>query len=236
VIDPRLGPLANNGGPTHTHALLPGSPALDAGAVITGPPQGYDQRGNPFSRMVDGTGDGVVRIDIGAYESQGVPHFSPGDYNRDGLVDACDFTIWRNTLGELPVTPFSGADGNGDGFVNEADFDVWKSHFGQGLRFTFGGSGAIAALAEPEAPVLTALPLPLAGHSAVHAGAVGRDARSAPAAAASHDDALIAWLAAQSRDEPDGDSDFDSHAVNDDRTDTDSPVEAIDTLFATLDG
>jgi CSLREA domain-containing protein len=32
LIDPRLGPLANNGGPTQTHALLPGSPALDAGS------------------------------------------------------------------------------------------------------------------------------------------------------------------------------------------------------------
>ena len=30
-IDPRLGPLADNGGPTQTHALLPGSPAIDAG-------------------------------------------------------------------------------------------------------------------------------------------------------------------------------------------------------------
>ncbi|MEM9352151.1 MAG: choice-of-anchor Q domain-containing protein [Planctomycetota bacterium] len=32
--DPKLGPLADNGGPTLTHALLPGSPALDAGAAV----------------------------------------------------------------------------------------------------------------------------------------------------------------------------------------------------------
>ena len=38
VIDPLVGPLANNGGPTLTHALLPGSPALDSGALVTGQP------------------------------------------------------------------------------------------------------------------------------------------------------------------------------------------------------
>ena len=35
--DPLLGPLQDNGGPTHTHALLPGSPAIDAGADSAAP-------------------------------------------------------------------------------------------------------------------------------------------------------------------------------------------------------
>jgi len=59
--DPRLGPLQDNGGPTFTEALLPGSPAIDAGAGC--PPT--DQRGFP---RVDGNGDGVVACDIGAFE------------------------------------------------------------------------------------------------------------------------------------------------------------------------
>src|SRR5262245_62592708 len=42
-VDPRLGPLADNGGPTPTHALLPGSPALDAGSNPLG--LSADQRG-----------------------------------------------------------------------------------------------------------------------------------------------------------------------------------------------
>jgi hypothetical protein len=42
-IDPRLGPLANNGGPTRTHALLLGSPAIDAASTPDCPPT--DQRG-----------------------------------------------------------------------------------------------------------------------------------------------------------------------------------------------
>jgi len=60
-IDPRLGPLADNGGPTQTHALLPGSPALDAGDDML---TGLDQRGRP---RLSG-----AHVDIGAYEF-GVP-------------------------------------------------------------------------------------------------------------------------------------------------------------------
>ncbi len=63
--DPRLGPLQSNGGPTRTHALLAGSPALDA-ADNTGCPA-TDQRG--IARPADGTGDGAAVCDIGAYES-----------------------------------------------------------------------------------------------------------------------------------------------------------------------
>lgn len=42
-IDPLLGPLQDNGGPTFTHALLAGSPAIDAADTIAGP--STDQRG-----------------------------------------------------------------------------------------------------------------------------------------------------------------------------------------------
>lgn len=68
--DPMLGPLKNNGGLTKTHALLSGSPAIDAGdpnfdANAFDPPLLYDQRNSPgFLRVVNG------RIDIGAFESK----------------------------------------------------------------------------------------------------------------------------------------------------------------------
>jgi hypothetical protein len=60
--DPKLGPLQDNGGPTFTHALLPGSPAIDAGDPAFAPPPEFDQRGTGFPRVVNG------RIDIGAFE------------------------------------------------------------------------------------------------------------------------------------------------------------------------
>ena len=61
-----LGPLANNGGPTQTHELLTGSPAIDHGAVPVPvfPGNEFDQRQAGFLRVVNGT------VDIGAYEVQ----------------------------------------------------------------------------------------------------------------------------------------------------------------------
>jgi hypothetical protein len=50
--DPVLGPLQDNGGPTFTHALLPGSPAIDAGDPNFTPPPFFDQRGPGFDRVV----------------------------------------------------------------------------------------------------------------------------------------------------------------------------------------
>jgi len=68
--DPKLGPLQNNGGPTQTQALLPGSPAIDAGnpsGCTDG--QGHllksDQRGYPRPDKEDTGG-----CDMGAYERQ----------------------------------------------------------------------------------------------------------------------------------------------------------------------
>jgi len=65
-IDPALGPLQNNGGPIETHALLPGSPAIDAGDPNDAWCVQSDARG--ILRPQDGNGDGVNRCDIGALE------------------------------------------------------------------------------------------------------------------------------------------------------------------------
>src|SRR5262249_25759279 len=64
--DPLLAPLADNGGPTKTHNLLPGSPAHNGGsndlakAADGETPLSTDQRGTGFDRVRDGT------VDIGA--------------------------------------------------------------------------------------------------------------------------------------------------------------------------
>ena len=62
--DPMLGPLQDNGGPTSTHALLPGSPAIDTGDPNFTPPPLYDQRDSPFVRVFNN------RIDVGSFEVQ----------------------------------------------------------------------------------------------------------------------------------------------------------------------
>jgi hypothetical protein len=60
--DPVLGPIQDNGGPTFTHELLTGSPAINAGDPSFAPPPLYDQRGPGYPRVVGG------RIDIGSFE------------------------------------------------------------------------------------------------------------------------------------------------------------------------
>jgi len=65
--DPLLGPLQNNGGRTFTHALLPGSPAINTGNPTFTPPPFNDQRGPGFNRVVNG------RIDKGSFEVQAAP-------------------------------------------------------------------------------------------------------------------------------------------------------------------
>jgi hypothetical protein len=75
-IDPLLGPLQDNGGPTLTHALLPGSPAIDAGNNAYA--SEWDQRGPGFSRIVNGI------IDIGAFEVQDGGS-GPGRLSRPGV-------------------------------------------------------------------------------------------------------------------------------------------------------
>lgn len=100
-VAPQLGPLANNGGPTPTHALLDGSPALNAGSPDI--MSGTDQRGAPFVRVAG------PRADIGAYERQIVPGLNLvvdtlADEN-DGDYSAGDLSL-REAIGLA-----NGADG-----------------------------------------------------------------------------------------------------------------------------
>jgi hypothetical protein len=74
--DPMLGPLQDNGGATLTHALLPGSPAINAGDPNFTPPPSYDQRDSPFVRVYNG------RIDIGSFEAQPPRRATPAPRSR----------------------------------------------------------------------------------------------------------------------------------------------------------
>jgi cyclophilin family peptidyl-prolyl cis-trans isomerase len=75
-----------------------------------------------------------------------------GDYNRNGVIDAGDYVLWRKTR-NTSVTAWSGADGNGDGLVNDADFAIWRSNLGAiggGVHGAGAGSGlAVSNVPEP---------------------------------------------------------------------------------------
>ncbi len=93
-ISPLLGLLRDNGGPTHTHALLRGSPALDAG----NPAGCTDSAGNPLS--TDQRGEARPHgpaCDIGALEVGSVVVNSLADPG-DGICDATECTL-REAIG-----------------------------------------------------------------------------------------------------------------------------------------
>ena len=100
-----LGPLADNGGPTQTHPLLAGSPAIDAGSNAlavdeNGVPLTIDQRGQ--TRNFSGT------VDIGAFEFERA--LLLGDINLDRNVDFLDLSPFISLL-------------SGSNFLEEADIN-----------------------------------------------------------------------------------------------------------------
>jgi PEP-CTERM motif len=88
-----------------------------------------------------------------------------GDYNGNGVVDAADYVLWRNTLGQS-VTAGTGADGIADGTITQADYDFWRAHFG---NTSGSGSGALTSNSVPEP---TTVAICLLGFTAL--AAVGR--------------------------------------------------------------
>jgi predicted outer membrane repeat protein len=223
--NPMLGLLANNGGPTKTHALLAGSPAIDAGdptavAGVGGVPA-TDQRGAPYTRVFNGDGIGGARIDIGAFELQTIALASSGDYNHNGRVDATDYVLWRSTKGATGLPAFTGADGDGDGTIGTGDYTVWRSHFGNTTAGS-GTAGSVSAAIVDSAVSVTANWLPdysaaaptmspstirRAQLKSVEVNEVGKSSQTKTRIEEKvidsdgqvHEDALVAWLAAGGR-------------------------------------
>jgi hypothetical protein len=76
----------------------------------------------------DFDGDGVLEI-LGS----GLNRFVPlpfGDYDRNGVVDAADRTLYEQTAGQPAVPPGSGADGNRNGVIDEGDLGIWEANEG----------------------------------------------------------------------------------------------------------
>ncbi|WP_146584480.1 right-handed parallel beta-helix repeat-containing protein [Posidoniimonas polymericola] len=113
--------------------LAPGSNLIDAGTDVDLPYNGSAP-------------------DLGAFESA-----LPGDFNADSLVDAADYTVWRDAQGtDESQINFAG---NGDNLVTGLDYDVWRANFGA----TEVSSGAPTTAPEPAAlPLIGAVGLLLA--------------------------------------------------------------------------
>ena len=88
----------------------------------------------------------------------------PGDYNKNGVVDAADSVLWRK--GD------PAADSNGDTFVDQVDYDLWLANFGNGAR---GSGAALSSASVPEPAALTLLAI---GLFAMCAGRRGNQLRT----------------------------------------------------------
>jgi hypothetical protein len=77
-----------------------------------------------------------------------VVYILAGDYNGDEVVNAADYTVWRNHLGTSDTLPNDMSPGS----VTVEDYAVWKQNFGAVLPAGAGGGGAAAtgAAAVPE--------------------------------------------------------------------------------------
>jgi hypothetical protein len=124
-VNPQLGTLQNNGGPTQTMALLTDSPAIDAGDNAGAPT--YDQRGPGFPRIVNGT------IDIGAFEVQNGGSTNPSSLAVTGFPSA----IKAGNAGTFTVTALN-ADGTTDtGYTGTVQFSSSDALAGLPANYTF---------------------------------------------------------------------------------------------------
>lgn len=91
-----------------------------------------------------------TRIDniLVEYDVAMPPEELVGDYNGDEVVDAADYTVWRDTLDS---TEDLRADGDESGTVGPEDYDLWKTNFGNTLG---GGSVIGVTVPEPAASLL----------------------------------------------------------------------------------
>ncbi|MCP5443792.1 MAG: DUF4347 domain-containing protein [Chromatiaceae bacterium] len=111
-LDVKIDSLQFNGGTTPTHALLAGSPAIDAGSNAGVPV--LDQRG--YARPADGDGDLTATTDIGAYEYDAAAPDSDGDGIWDIYEDA-------NSDSDFDPATNPGPDTDGDSTPNYLDSD-----------------------------------------------------------------------------------------------------------------
>jgi hypothetical protein len=128
----------------------------DGGGGILSLIQGTVRLNGELTLAVTGFGDFLFEgshSQYGEYQLS-VTQGAVGDYNRNGVVDAADYVVWRNTLGQSG--PGLAADGDPNDQVDNGDYLVWKSHFGE-----TAGSGALAsvhgnAVPEPSTALLVA--------------------------------------------------------------------------------
>ncbi|MDF1861660.1 MAG: choice-of-anchor D domain-containing protein [Verrucomicrobiales bacterium] len=149
-INAKLLPLADNGGPTNTHALAGSSPAIDGGssAAAGSNVSVFDQRGTGFPRTFDRNGDGLATIDIGSFEA-GLPTLVINEIEADNAgPDTAEFIeIYDGGIGntDLDNTVLVFFDGSTDLSYHAIDLTGFSTN-NEGY-FLVGNSGVTGAAA-----------------------------------------------------------------------------------------
>jgi hypothetical protein len=122
-------------------------------AAIAAPPSLLDLLGGPQYIYDLNADDAVNALDLATYDS----FFTvavPGDYNNNGFVDAADYPMWRDHLGQTFQLDNEGA-GQTPGQVTIEDYNFWVSQFGNPGSGAGGGLGA-SGVPEPTTILLAA--------------------------------------------------------------------------------
>jgi hypothetical protein len=105
----------------------------------------------------DATAGGAAKlaIDEFAWTFDGWPILARdlplGDYNRNGIVDAGDYTVWRNTLGSTVDLRANGDNsGRSAGRIDRSDFLVWKNNYGATYMDSLAARASILQGSVPE--------------------------------------------------------------------------------------
>ena len=87
------------------------------------------------------------------------PPFTTGDYNGDTFVNAADYTIWRNSLGQEVDNDGDGADGDQDGGIDRGDYIYWKNQYSGAFGGAGAGQEAFSPVPEPSFAVMALIAL-----------------------------------------------------------------------------
>jgi Matrixin len=106
--------------------------------------------------LLNGTSKRLTSLDAAGLTDIGwsvaAPPTLTGDYNGNGIVDAADYSFWRDTLGSTTDLRANGDNsGTSAGKIDAADFTAWKNNFGH------TASGSAAAVPEPTSWMLLVL-------------------------------------------------------------------------------
>ena len=123
----KLGPLAPNGGPTPTIALLEGSPAINAGAPNFNGTGQFDQRGEGYARVAGG------RLDIGAFESSFALNRAPSALALSG-TSVPENQNAGTIVGTLSTTDADSGDSFTYSLVEQDNDNAWFAIEGDALK------------------------------------------------------------------------------------------------------